>query len=105
MTYDMSKKPGVLNMWGVMCSRIVAFSACAALAGCATTGAPHIVQVPVPVPCQASAPDRPTMPTETLPDGVGLDVFVAAAIAEIERREGYEGQLRAVLQACIAPVK
>lgn len=104
MRQDVSKKSGFLNMWGVMCSKTGVLLTCAALAGCATPGAPHIVQVPVPVPCPAAVPDRPAMPTETLPDGAGLDVFVAAAIAEIERREGYEGQLRAVLENCIAPI-
>ncbi len=54
----------------------------------------------VPVLCAVQVPPRPEMPTEALPVDVTLDNFVAAAAAEIERREGYEVQLRAALQAC-----
>ena len=72
-------------------------AAAAMLAGCSTC---EPVKVPVPVPCNAPAPQRPTMPTEALTADATLDDFVAAAAAEIERREGYELQLRAALQAC-----
>ena len=44
------------------------------------------------------------MPTESLKPGVTLDRFAAAAIAEIERREGYEGELLAALTACVGEV-
>ena len=75
-----------------------------ALAGCAATPEPKIdvrtVRVSVPVPCHVPTPPRPTMPTEALAPGVTLDAFAAAAIAEIERREGYEGELRAALTSC-----
>lgn len=74
------------------------------LAGCAAPRAQQ-VNVPVPVPCRESEPPRPVMPTEALVEDVTLDAFAAAAIAEIERREGYEGQLRAALAACTAPVE
>ncbi len=70
------------------------------LAGCSTCEA---VRVPVPVPCKVTPPQRPSMPTEALAADTSLDDFVAAAAAEIERREGYELQLRAALQACQAP--
>ena len=77
------------------------------LAGCAAQPAPRVqrVNVPVPVPCRESEPPRPAMPTEALDADVTLDAFAAAAIAEIERREGYEGQLRAALAACTAPLE
>lgn len=77
----------------------------ALLAGCAAPSASHVqrVHVPVPVPCRESEPPRPAMPTEALDADVTLDAFAAAAIAEIERREGYEVQLRAALAACTAP--
>ncbi len=76
------------------------------LAGC---GAKPVIQVqqvrvPVPVACQEPIPDRPVMPTEALQPPVGLDAFAQAAIAEIERREGYELQLLAGLRACTVPV-
>lgn len=75
----------------------------ALLAGCASSPLPVRVQrvsVPLPVPCRVATPARPAMPTETLPADAALDAFTAAAIAEIERREGYEGELRAALAAC-----
>ena len=69
---------------------------CAAMAGCTST--PQ--RVVVPVPCRVAIPARPIMPTETLPVDASLDAFVQAAAAEIERREGYEVELRAALGAC-----
>lgn len=63
------------------------------------------VHVPVPVECRETVPDRPAMPTEGFTEKPGLDEYVRAARAEIERREGYETQLRTALEACTAPVK
>ena len=80
----------------------------ALLAECAASPPPmriKQVRVPVPVPCRVSEPARPLMPTETLQADTKLDTFAAAAIAEIERRESYEGELRAALAACAAPVE
>lgn len=78
----------------------------ALLAGCA--GAPRVetveVRVPMPVECREPVPARPAMPTEALRLGVTIDEFARAAMAEIERREGYEGQLLVALEACRAPV-
>lgn len=68
------------------------------LAGCTT--APEAVRIAVPVPCRVALPARPAMPTENLTPDASLDDFVAAAAAEIERREGYELQLRAALEVC-----
>jgi hypothetical protein len=45
------------------------------------------------------------MPTEALSLGVDLDRFSASALAEIELREGYEGELRAALAECVKPVR
>ncbi|AVS80906.1 hypothetical protein C8246_05730 [Paracidovorax avenae] len=79
----------------------------ALLAGCA--GAPRLetveVRVPVPVECREPVPARPAMPTEALRPGVTVDDFARAAMAEIERREGYEGQMIAALEACRAPIE
>jgi hypothetical protein len=63
------------------------------------------VKVPVPVECRVEVPARPAMPTELLSPGVDLDRFSASALAEIELREGYEGELRAALGACIRPLR
>lgn len=81
----------------------------AALAGCAATPAPEpvievrTVNVAVPVPCTAPMPARPDMPTDTLRPGAPLDDVIAAALAEIDLREGYEGELRAALRGCVTP--
>ena len=70
---------------------------CVLLAGCS---APQVQRVAVSVPCRVAIPARPLMPTERLPVDASLDAFVQAAAAEIERREGYEQELRAALGAC-----
>lgn len=75
--------------------------------GCAQS-APRVavqeVKVAVPVVCQEADPVRPQMPTEALPDGAGVDAYVQAAAAEIERRKGYEGQLLTALHNCKRPL-
>jgi hypothetical protein len=72
------------------------------LAGCTTAPQLQPVRVPIPVACQQNVPERPVMPTEHLPLQPTLHDFVKASQAEIERREGYEGKLRAALVACTA---
>lgn len=67
-----------------------------ALAGCAAQ--PPVVYVPKV--CSEPEPERPSMPTEDLQPGVDLDTFTQAAIAEIERREGYEVRLRTAFSNC-----
>ncbi|MFD2756402.1 hypothetical protein [Comamonas terrae] len=74
-----------------------------ALAGCQSAPVRvelQRVNVPIPVACAEPIPVRPVMPTDQLEPGVALDQFVRAAQAEIERREGYETQLRAALENC-----
>ena len=84
----------------------ILIAACALLVGCA--GQKHVeiqqVKVPVPVECREPVPDRPVMPTEALAPGAALFELVQAALAEIDRREGYEVRLRAALLICTAPV-
>ena len=85
---------------------IFSIAACALLLGCA--GQKHVeiqqVKVPVPVECREPVPDRPVMPTEALAPGVALFELVQAALAEIDRREGYEVRLRTALLICTTPV-
>ncbi len=73
-------------------------------AGCAGTPVYTRVHVPVPVACTEPVPARPAMPTEALAPGVAPWTLLQSALAEIDRREGYELQLRAALVACIAPL-
>lgn len=84
----------------------VLIAACALMAGCASTNHVEIqrVNVPIPVACQEPVPKRPVMPTEGLASTATLDKFAQAAMAEIERREGYEGELLVALENCRKPV-
>ncbi|MFN9471050.1 hypothetical protein [Acidovorax sp.] len=77
-----------------------------ALVGCASPApAPAVrVLVPTPVECREPVPNRPAMPTELLLPGAHPWVLLRAALAEIDRREGYEVQLRAGLVVCTAPL-
>ena len=75
-----------------------------ALVGCASPAPAGRTLVPVPVECREPAPDRPAMPTELLLPGASPWMLMRAALAEIDRREGYEVQLRAALAACTAPI-
>ena len=50
-------------------------------------------------------PAKPVMPTDALVPPVSLDAFAAAAMAEIERREGFEVELVAALEACRKPLE
>ncbi len=90
-----------------MKTAIALIAACALLAGCAARNHVEIqrVNVPVPVECKEPVPERPVMPTENLSTTATLDQFAQAAMAEIERREGYEGELLAALENCRKPVK
>lgn len=72
---------------------------CAVLAGCGVAPL-QSVKTPIPVECRVQRPTRPAMPTEALAPGVDLDRFSAAAMAEIELREGYEWELNAALDVC-----
>ena len=76
---------------------VLAIAACSAfLTGCAAKPQTRTITVP----CRVAMPQRPTMPTESLSPDASLDAFVQAAAAEIERREGYEQELRAAIGAC-----
>jgi hypothetical protein len=70
------------------------------LAGCATTERVVEVRVPVPIACQVAEPVRPHMDTDSVPMDADIDELARAMRAEIERREGYEGELRTALRAC-----
>lgn len=74
----------------------VLFVSAVYLSGCAA----EPQRVTVTIPCRVAMPARPLMPTESLPVDAALDAFVQAAAAEIERREGYEQELRAAIGAC-----
>ena len=85
---------------------ILLIAACALLAGCAAKKHIEIqrVNVPMPVECKEPVPARPVMPTESLGATTTLDQFAQAAMAEIERHEGYEVELRTALENCRKPI-
>lgn len=86
-----------------------ALAAAVLLVGCGAAPPARVeiqqVKVAVPVPCDEPEPERPSMPTEHLPGGADVDMYVKAAGAEIERRKGYEIQLRTALANCKQPLK
>lgn len=93
-----------------MMRAICFLAACAMAVGCASQKAATPIEVQkisiaVPVPCQVDEPVRPVMPTEALAPGVPPFVLLRASLAEIDRREAYEGQLVAALASCRAPIK
>ena len=83
---------------------IILTAACAVLAGCGTVRTQQ-VSVLVPVACLEAEPQRPVMPTEALAPGVPPFILLRAALAEIDRRDGWETELVAALRACTAPVR
>lgn len=97
------------TFWNALEHRALKFvpTLAAALLGAGCAGTPQYtrVNVPVPVECKEVVPDRPAMPTEALAPGAAPWVLLRAALAEIDRREAYEIQMRAALVACTAPVE
>ncbi|MEG1202946.1 MAG: hypothetical protein RSD57_19560 [Comamonas sp.] len=77
-----------------------------ALAGYAVTPTVEVqkINIAVPVESRGPIPERPTMPTEQLAPGADAFQLLRAALAEIDRREGYEIQLRAALANCTRPL-
>ena len=77
------------------------------LAGCATSAPspePIVrtveVKVPVAVPCEAPAIERPTYSFDSAKVEMQLDDKVALLLADRLQREGTERQLRAALEGC-----
>lgn len=66
--------------------------------GCATTGAPSEVKIPIAVACKTEAPNQPTYrfspPYETVFEGV------RDLLGDREVALAYENELRAALQSC-----
>lgn len=83
--------------------RSLVYVAVMGLCGCGTPQL-HQVKVPIPIECRVDKPERPQMPTELLASDADIAAIVKAALAEIERREGYEIKLEAALATCTKPV-
>lgn len=73
-----------------------------ALAGCAA--APEVqtveVKIPIPVKCRVQLPEAPRWAMDAIFPDADIDTLMAAALAEIAQREGYEIQLKAAIAAC-----
>ncbi|WP_280191203.1 hypothetical protein [Delftia sp. PS-11] len=82
--------------------RAVVLLGALALTGCGAVPRVQVqeVKVPVPVECREPIPDRPAMPTEALAEDAAPFELLRAALAEIDRRQGYEVRLLAALIAC-----
>lgn len=74
----------------------------ATLPGCATTSAPVVteVNIPVAVPCEAPLPEKPDFAVDNLPIGAPIDEQMRALRAERAQRKGYEIELEAAVRAC-----
>jgi hypothetical protein len=72
------------------------------LVGCACNPkvVTETVEVPVMVTCIKETPARPEFPLQISNPNEDLFVLTKRALAEIELRKGYEGELEAVLTAC-----
>ena len=81
-------------------TRHVAALAALVLAGCATPPPVETVHH-VPVACINAVPTRPDMPTESLRRPVTVDALLRSALAEIDVREAYELEMRALLAGCV----
>jgi hypothetical protein len=79
-----------------------------ALAGCATVPEPEIrtvtVDKPIPVPCRVAMPEEPAWAMDAIAPDADIDTLMAAAIAELEQRVGYEIRLKAAIATCKAPI-
>jgi len=85
--------------WRAAAVAAVLFAAFA-LAGCKTMPELVEVAVPVPVACQVDEPARPALSIDTMPPGLPVDEQARNMRADHDLRDGYEGELRAALQAC-----
>ena len=75
------------------------------ITGCQSLKQTQEVKTAIPIVCQATEPQRPVMPTDSLTSDSSLDSFIQAVTAEIERRQGYEDNLVAALRSCTKPLK
>lgn len=74
------------------------------LAGCAAPVERLVrVNVAVPVICQEVEPVRPVLAIDSMSPDAPLDVQSREMRADHDLRDGYEGELRAALRACITP--
>lgn len=80
---------------------------CAALvllAGCQSAPTivkePVEVQVPVSVPCKIETPAAPAWALSAVPTDANVYEKVRAALAELDQRVAYEGQLLAAIAGC-----
>ena len=83
----------------------VLVAAMLALAGCAATPPePEIrtvpVDRPVPAPCRVALPEEPAWAMDAIAPDADVDTLMAAALAEIEQRTGYEIRVKAALASC-----
>ena len=72
------------------------------LAGCATQPTPAVVKVDVPVPvkCTITPPEKPDYAVDSLPIGADIWDKMAALRADRITRQAYEKELEAAIQSC-----
>ena len=83
--------------------KALALLAAALLAGCAAQESrlePVEVRVPIPVRCRVQLPAEPAWAMDASAQDADIDALMAAALAELKQREGYEIELKAAAAAC-----
>jgi hypothetical protein len=70
------------------------------LSACTPVETIREVKVPVIIPCVDQLPNKPSMPLQEAGPEEDLFVLTKKALAEIELRKGYEGELESALVAC-----
>ena len=83
--------------------KTIAISTVVLMTGCATDKEFIVkeVKVPLPIPCNIIAPQKPAMPSDGLKkDEMDIYVWIKTLLAEIEIRKGYEIQLEVAVTAC-----
>lgn len=77
------------------------------LTGCATTTPPAIkietqlVNVPIPIPCKATVPEKPKFSFDTLTPQDKLFKKAQTILSDRQLHLGYEGELLVALKSCI----
>lgn len=64
------------------------------------TKADHVVYVPQPIPCKITSIEKPVLPFDSAKKEDSILDKLKKALAEIERRIGYEKKLEAAVEEC-----
>lgn len=74
------------------------------LIGCASNPimTPQRVEIPVTVPCHIDMPTKPEWPLDIIPKDAPRDIWLRAALTELNLRTAYEFGLAAAIISCVS---